>query len=93
MGLAWDDGRLLRGARGRYLRAHKLCERCLKSGRERIAAYVDFIEAPGRDKEKYWDRNNWIALCVQCEREEHNAEIERWKKERAASALLHKGER
>ncbi len=56
-----------------YLRRHPLCERCQKKGRAQPATEVDHIEPHGGNLEKFWDTDNWQALCHSC----HSAKTQR----------------
>lgn len=55
-------------ARKSFLNSHPLCEICLLSGTTTPAAVVDHIERHGGDYDKFWDENNWQALCDTCHR-------------------------
>jgi len=52
-----------RKVRLQYLRENPLCVECLKEGKVTPATVVDHIKPHHGDKELFWDRNNWQALC------------------------------
>lgn len=45
---------------------HPLCQHCLTLGKVNSSALVDHIDAHKGDLDKFWDRNNWQALCFPC---------------------------
>ena len=49
-----------------FLRAHPLCDECMKQGRYEKATVVDHIVPHRGDQELFWDRSNWRALCKRC---------------------------
>ena len=49
-----------------YLSAHPLCVRCMAEGRYTKASVVDHIRPHRGDRELFWDRENWQALCKRC---------------------------
>ncbi len=55
-----------RAARQRFLRAHPLCEECLRQRRTTPATEVDHIIPHRGDKKLFWDETNWQALCEAC---------------------------
>ena len=50
----------------RFLQAHPLCVRCAEQGRYVKATVVDHIIPHRGDRNLFWDRNNWQALCKPC---------------------------
>ena len=67
-GGAWQKARLA------WLKAHPLCEECLRQGRTTPATVVDHIIPHKGDKHLFWDSaNNWASLCTAC----HNAKTAR----------------
>ncbi|NBZ87905.1 HNH endonuclease [Stagnihabitans tardus] len=59
---AWDK------AKRAFLAKHKHCVRCGKD-----ADTVDHIKPHRQDRELFWDRANWQALCASC----HNSTKQR----------------
>ena len=55
-----------RKARACYLAEHPLCASCLGEGRLTAATVVDHVIAHGGDRQLFWDRENWQALCKGC---------------------------
>jgi 5-methylcytosine-specific restriction protein A len=55
-----------RKVRACYLAEHPLCASCLGDGRLTAATVVDHVIAHGGDRQLFWDRNNWQALCKGC---------------------------
>ena len=55
-----------RKARKIFLEAHPLCERCKAEGRYVKATVVDHIIPHKGDRDLFWDRDNWQALCKKC---------------------------
>lgn len=53
-------------ARATYLKSHPLCVMCQAQGRTTAATVVDHIEPHRGDMTKFWDTNNWQALCKRC---------------------------
>lgn len=53
-------------ARKIFLDTHPLCEECKKKGKYTKATVVDHVIAHRGNKELFWDRNNWMALCKPC---------------------------
>lgn len=49
-----------------FLRAHPLCEHCLKDGRYVKATVVDHKTPHRGDQKLFWDESNWQALCKPC---------------------------
>jgi 5-methylcytosine-specific restriction protein A len=56
----WEKARLA------YLMQHPLCVMCLDVGRVATATVVDHIQPHKGDMSKFWDRENWQALCKPC---------------------------
>jgi 5-methylcytosine-specific restriction endonuclease McrA len=50
-------------ARAVYLVEHPLCVFCAREGRLTAATVVDHIQAHQGDYERFWDPDNWQALC------------------------------
>lgn len=50
-------------ARTAYLLAHPLCVHCLLNGMHTQANIVDHIDPHKGDQVKFWDHDNWQALC------------------------------
>ena len=66
-GGAWQKARLA------WLKAHPLCEECLRQGRTTPATVVDHIIPHKGDKHLFWRSENWQSLCTAC----HNAKTAR----------------
>ena len=49
-----------------HLRSHPLCCCCQANGQTAAAEVVDHIVPHRGDQAKFWDRNNWQALCKRC---------------------------
>jgi 5-methylcytosine-specific restriction protein A len=49
-----------------FLRAHPLCEHCLKDGRYVKATVVDHKTPHRGDQALFWNESNWQALCKPC---------------------------
>lgn len=60
------DGRILRKAMNDYLRAHRLCERCLTDGIRRPAIGVMTVAPLDGSDALMMDLRNWISVCKQC---------------------------
>jgi 5-methylcytosine-specific restriction protein A len=58
------DRRAWRAARKAYLAQHALCVACEAQGRMCLATDVDHIEPHKGDRDKFWRRENWQALCA-----------------------------
>lgn len=52
-----------RKARAGYLAHHPICVHCEQDGRITSATVVDHIIDHKGDKELFWDKENWQALC------------------------------
>lgn len=63
-------------AREGYLRCHPLCVMCESLGRVSPASVVDHIDPHRGDQQKFWDSENWQALCKQCH-DRHKQRIEK----------------
>ena len=59
-GAAWQK------ASREFLRAHPLCEECMKRGKYVKATVVDHIVPHRGDEALFWDRSNWRPLCKRC---------------------------
>lgn len=59
-------GRRWQKASKAFLRAHPLCEECMKQGRYTRATVVDHIVPHRGDQKLFWDQGNWQALCKRC---------------------------
>lgn len=59
-------GHAWRKARAGYLRSHPLCEHCKDKGVRTAANVVDHIVPHCGDQDKFWDYDNWQALCKTC---------------------------
>ena len=59
-------GRAWQKASRQYLAAHPLCVKCMAEGRYTKATVVDHIKPHRGDRELFWDRDNWQALCKRC---------------------------
>ena len=57
---AWDK------ARAAFLRQHPICEECARQGRLTPATVVDHIVPHRGNRQRFWDRDNWQALCSAC---------------------------
>lgn len=55
-----------RKASKQFLAAHPLCGECRLNGRLVKATVVDHVIPHRGDKELFWDRSNWRALCKRC---------------------------
>lgn len=55
-----------REASHRYLRNNPLCVHCLRVGRTTTSTETDHIKPHRGNKELFWDKSNWQALCKQC---------------------------
>jgi 5-methylcytosine-specific restriction enzyme A len=55
-----------RKVRAGFLRSHPLCARCEQDGVTTAATVVDHIVAHRGDRAKFWDHDNWQALCKHC---------------------------
>lgn len=53
-------------ARRLFLREHPLCVRCADRGLIVAAEVVDHIVPHRGDARRFWDRDNWQALCTRC---------------------------
>lgn len=53
-------------AREGFLRKHPLCVRHDSRGEVAAATVVDHIKPHKGDKDLFWDRSNWQALCKTC---------------------------
>lgn len=53
-------------ARKGYLNKHPLCVRCQAKGIYTQATVVDHIIPHRGDKNLFWERSNWQALCKKC---------------------------
>lgn len=49
-----------------FLNAHPLCEKCKAEGRYTKATVVDHIIPHRGNRELFWNRDNWQALCKHC---------------------------
>lgn len=49
-----------------FLQSHPVCVHCLADGRVVPAREVDHIVPHRGDETKFWDRDNWQALCKRC---------------------------
>ena len=49
-----------------YLAQHPLCVHCLHDGRVTSATEVDHIEPHRGDAARFWNVDNWQALCKSC---------------------------
>ena len=59
-GSAWQK------ASREFLRAHPLCEECMKRGKYVRATVVDHVIPHRSDAALFWDRSNWRPLCKRC---------------------------
>lgn len=59
-------GHAWRKARAGYLRSHPLCRVCRVDGKRTPANVVDHIIPHRGDQDKFWDYDNWQALCKRC---------------------------
>lgn len=50
----------------RFLQENPLCVQCLANGKIAPSTVTDHIIPHKGDKELFWDRNNWQALCKRC---------------------------
>ena len=49
-----------------FLNANPLCEKCKAEGRYTKATVVDHIIPHRGNRELFWNRDNWQALCKHC---------------------------
>lgn len=68
-------GRAWQKAREGFLANHPVCVHCLKRGVATQATEVDHIVPHRRDRELFWDRENWQALCKPCHARKTAAEV------------------
>lgn len=55
-----------RKARSSYLSLHPLCAHCLDANKVMASTVVDHIKPHKGDRNLFWDRSNWQALCAPC---------------------------
>lgn len=55
-----------RKARLGFLKKHPLCVHCQEKGRLTPSKVVDHIIPHKGNKELFWQRRNWQALCLSC---------------------------
>jgi hypothetical protein len=60
------DSTRWRRARTVFLADNPLCNKCLQSGRDTASTVVDHITPHAGDAVRFWDRDNWQALCATC---------------------------
>lgn len=53
-------------ARRRFLAENPLCAECARQGRVTAATEVDHIEPHKGSRERFWNCDNWQALCREC---------------------------
>jgi len=53
-------------ARCQYLTEHPTCVMCAQRGLLTSATVVDHIEPHRGDVDRFWDMDNWQALCAPC---------------------------
>lgn len=73
---SWRDGKKSAASRGydrrwqkarkAFLAKHPFCAECEKNGRYKAATVVDHIKPHRGDYRKFWDTDNWQALCKSC---------------------------
>ena len=71
-------GRAWKRIRGRYIRAHPLCERCKKNGKITPAEEVHHIKPLAHGGTN--DESNLMSLCKRCHSEITAKEGGRWRK-------------
>ena len=49
-----------------YRTQHPLCEECVRQGRVTPASVVDHVVPHRGDAGRFWDQDNWEALCKTC---------------------------
>jgi len=49
-----------------FLSQAKWCRKCMADDKYNIATVVDHIIPHRRNKELFWDKTNWQALCKRC---------------------------
>jgi 5-methylcytosine-specific restriction protein A len=49
--------------RARFLKEHPLCVECIEVGKILAATVVDHIIPHKGDKQLFWNKKNWQALC------------------------------
>lgn len=59
-------GRAWQRARIGFLQQHPLCTHCAQQGITRAATVVDHIQPHHSEAARFWDSDNWQALCHRC---------------------------
>ena len=59
-GHQWQKARIV------FLHKHPICKLCADKGRVCKAEAVDHIIPHKGDRQLFWDRENWMALCIGC---------------------------
>lgn len=61
----WYFGKRWIESRRLFLGKNPLCVECLKLGKTEPATVVDHVIPHRGDYDRFWDVNNWAALCKQ----------------------------
>lgn len=61
-----DKSKIWTRACGEYLEANHFCQDCRKRGYTSPAEHVGHIEPPQLSQVKFWNIDNWRALCDPC---------------------------
>ncbi|WP_425401247.1 HNH endonuclease [Algiphilus sp.] len=72
-------------ARATFLQRNPLCVECERLGMTRQATVVDHIEPHRGDTQKFWDTDNWQALCKRCHDRKTANEEGAWAKQGTSS--------
>jgi 5-methylcytosine-specific restriction enzyme A len=78
-----------RKARARYLAGHPLCASCLAQGRLTAATVVDHVVPHGGDRQRFWDCDNWQALCKACH-DSKTVRDGRWRQRQLSDRAAHR---
>lgn len=62
----WYDTPRWRKARKAFLARNPLCVLCARMGRDVPATVVDHIKPHKGDYDRFWNQDNWQALCASC---------------------------
>ncbi|WP_217638639.1 HNH endonuclease signature motif containing protein [Nitrosospira multiformis] len=59
-----------------FLGRNPFCAQCAKQGKRTIATIVDHIIPHKGDLEKFWNKDNWQAMCKPCH-DSHKQRLEK----------------
>ena len=59
-------GVVWRRAARRHLKRNPICVGCFRKNIIEPARVVDHIQPHAGNSERFWDVNNWQALCIRC---------------------------